>query len=250
MTQSDETISAELAPVEPEAVTLFQTSSPRLALERMAELAKLLVDLVRSQGLAVRIRGAEHLRVEAWRAMAAMTGIYAMTAWTKPNESGDGYLARVEVRTRAGELVGAAEAECSRAERQWANRDAHALRAMAETRATSRALRGPLGPIVVLAEYSTSLPEELDGDEPTTREQPRPLTGPVGATRAQLDKIGALIRSLEARQPGADWKQRARDLAGVPGTHLTCRGAAVLIEKLLEELGDLAGGENDDGVAA
>src|SRR5690349_7185398 len=103
----------------PAPLTLFGTSDPRVALERMSEIAKVLVDLVRSQDLAVKIRGGEHLRVEAWRALGGMVGVHPITAWSRPNETGDGFLVRVEARTRAGELVGASEAECSRAERTW-----------------------------------------------------------------------------------------------------------------------------------
>ncbi|MBO0723653.1 MAG: hypothetical protein J2P41_22705, partial [Blastocatellia bacterium] len=65
-----------------------------------------------------------------------------------------GWEARVEVHNANGQLIGAGEAMCVRRERTWANRDDFALRAMAQTRAISRALRNPLGFVVKLAGYS------------------------------------------------------------------------------------------------
>jgi len=114
--------------------------------------------------------------------------------------------------------------ECSRAEARWRNRDPHALRGMASTRAVSRALRAPLGQIVVLAGYDPAGADELvdlRGDEPEPR-----------ATQTQHDEIATLIRKLERIDPGTDWKQRCRELARVAAPALTKAGADVLIEQL------------------
>jgi hypothetical protein len=232
-TSETEIVEGELVPYEqqPGPITLFNTSDPRVALERMSDLAKVLVDLVRSQKLAVRIRGGEHLRVEAWRALGGMIGIYPITAWSRPNESGDGYLVRVEARTRAGEIVGASEAECTRAEQLWSTRDAHAVRAMAETRATSRALRGPLGQIVVLAGYNPTAAEEMPTDEPPPKPQTSPVA-PVGAEPEQVAEIIRLIGRLTELRPGTDWKARAREITGGPPELMTVSIANVLIRQL------------------
>ena len=151
----------ELYEAAPVPVTLFGTSDPKTTIERMSECASALVDVVKDRRLSVHIAGRPHLTLEAWSTLGALVGVYAVIEWTRRNESDDGYVARAVARTLDGRTVGAAEAECSRQERHWQNRDAYALRSMAQTRAMSRALRAPLGQIVVLAGYEATAPEEL-----------------------------------------------------------------------------------------
>jgi hypothetical protein len=161
-------MSTELAVVEPMDITppnLFGTTDPRVTLARMSECASALVDVVKQRRLSVRIQGKEHLTVEAWTTLGAMVGVYAVIEWTRRNESDDGYVARAVATTLAGQVVGAAEAECSRTERTWRARDAYALRSMAQTRAMSRALRAPLGQVVVLAGYSATAEEEMVSED-------------------------------------------------------------------------------------
>ena len=143
----------------------------------------------------------------------------------------------MEARTLDGRIVGAAESMCTRAESTWARRDEYALRGMAQTRAVSRALRAPLGQIVVLAGYEPASAEEIP-EEPL-----KPPTTPVQPTSEQKDEIEALLRTLEQAEPQTDWRGRCRELAGVPWRLLTRSGAADLIEKLEVELAKLAGGE-------
>jgi hypothetical protein len=214
--------------------TIFRTSDPDVALERMRAIARTLVDVVESRKLYVVIGGRKHLLVSAWTTLGAMLGLFPAVAWTRPNETGDGYLARVQVHTRDGALVGAAEAECSRAERTWAKRDAFSLRAMAQTRATSRALRGPLEQIVILAEYEPAGAEEMPHEDPPT--PARSPAAPVEATHDQLDRIGALLVQLSELDETVDWKQRAQELAGCPARMLTQAGAMALIRRLEERL--------------
>jgi hypothetical protein len=227
----DDDPSTDLVPAAP--VTVFGTSDPDAALERMAALASRLVDVVRDQKLAVRIQGREHLRVEAWTTLGGMLGIFPMVTWTKPNESGDGFVARVEVRTRHGEIVGAAEAECSRAEKVWQDRYPYSLRSMAQTRAISRALRAPLGQVVTLAGYDATPLEEMPTE--SAGEPAKPPTAPVHPTTEQRAEIETLIRTLEGADPEKNWRERCRKLAGVPWRLLTRSMATQLIEKLQAE---------------
>lgn len=161
--EKEHQMSTELEIYEGESapVTLFGTTDPKVTIERMAECASALVGVVKSRRLSVRIQGRDHLTVEAWTTLGAMVGVYAVVEWTKVNETEDGYVARAVARTLAGQTVGAAEAECSRGERHWQGRDPYALRSMAQTRAVSRALRAPLGQIVVLAGYEATAEEEM-----------------------------------------------------------------------------------------
>jgi hypothetical protein len=141
-------------------------SSPAAALESMSEIAKLLTDVLRKQKLYARSR-ANHVTVEGWTLLGSLLGVFPVVVSTeRVTEPAEGYKARVEARTADGRVVGAGEALCTRAERTWKSRDEFALMAMAQTRATSRALRNPLGFVVKMAGYETAGAEEMPAAEP------------------------------------------------------------------------------------
>jgi hypothetical protein len=215
-------------------------SDPGRALQRQVDLAALLVDVVRSRQLSVRIGGREHLTAAAWTTLGGLVNVFAVVVWTRPNETGDGYLARVEARTLDGRVCGAAESECSRVERTWANRDPYALRSMAQTRAIGRALRAPLGQIVVLAGYEPAGAEEIPDAEEVkpahSAHRPGPLPDEAKPTEEQITEMRQLLETLETVRPETDWKQHARDLIGVPSHLLTRAGADALIDQLRKEL--------------
>lgn len=231
--------SAELVPYEPAPATLYGTRDPKTVRDKMVELADVLMDVVRTKQLAVRIRNREHLTVEAWTTLGAFVGVHAAIVWTKPNESGDGILARAEARTLEGALVGAAEGECSRVEHRWKDAEPYAIRSMASTRAISRALQAPLRHIAVLAGYEGTTAEEM----PT--EAAESAADPVQPTAEQWGEIKTLLRSLEHADPAIDWPARCVEISGVPSRLLTRTGAEVLLEKLRAELAALMPG--DDG---
>jgi hypothetical protein len=222
------------------ALTLFRTNDPKVALARMSEHAKVLVDVVRDRRLSQRIGNREHLLVEAWTTLGGMLGVHPIVAWTRPNETGDGYVARVEARTLDGRVVGAAEAECSRAETTWAKRPPYALRSMAQTRATSRALRAPLGQIVVLAGYEPAGVEEMPATPPPARAAARPVDR-KSPTKAQAHEIATLIRRLEELAPERDWRVYCRTLVeGSPGG-MSYEAAARVIRELDTHVEEIAG---------
>jgi hypothetical protein len=194
------------------------------------------MDVVRKKQLAVRIRNREHLTVEAWTTLGAFVGVHAAIVWTKPNESGDGILARAEARTLEGALVGAAEGECSRVEHRWKDAEPYAIRSMASTRAISRALQAPLRHIAVLAGYEGTTAEEMPAEDPGPGKS---AAAPVEPSVEQWGEIKSLLRSLKHADPAIDWTARCVEIAGVPGRLLTRTGAAILIEKLRAELAAL-----------
>lgn len=232
----------ELYEAAPVPSTLFGTSDPTLAMERMALMARLLVDVVRDRKLVMKISGNEYLLAPGWAVLAGMTGLSPYTAWTRPLEDGTGYIARVEVRRISdGAVISAAEQVCTRSERKWAKADEHALMGMAQTRASSRALRGPLQQIVELAGYKGTPAEEM-AEEPTAPE-PQPTASPSGPipddvkpTKEQAARMRELIAALAAERPDVDWRKRAQEIAGVPGNMLTKAIAKTVIEKLEAEL--------------
>lgn len=149
-------------------VNLFGTADPDEVIASATAKAKALANVVKQQQLAVRISGREHVRVEGWTLLGSMLGVFPVCVWTRKLE--DGWEARVEARTLTGQIVGAAEAECLRSESTWKSRDDYALRSMAQTRATSKALRQPLGFVMTLAGFDATPLEEI----PTSAPEPAP----------------------------------------------------------------------------
>jgi hypothetical protein len=188
----------ELVPYAPAPPTLFGTSDPVQVVAQASKNADALAAVIRDKHLYKTIGGKNHVFVEAWTLLGTMVGVFPSVVWTKPLENG-GWEARVEARTLAGDLVGAAEAQCGRDEPTWAKRPDYALRSMAQTRATSRALRGPLGFIVVLAGYSATAAEEMQdvqqGPNPSatgndTKKATQPQIARMMTLAGELDKKG------------------------------------------------------------
>ncbi len=188
-----EVVGQELEPVS--GVTLFHTNDPGEIIERASVLADKLSAVLRDRKLTSNISGKEHVRVEGWTLLGTMLGVFPVVEWTRP--VADGWEARVEARTLAGQVVGAAEAECLRSEKTWKGRDDYALRSMAQTRAVSKALRGPLGFVVTLAGYEATPAEEMPAEgfsQPDRVEGPKPLSAPKS--------WGALTKMMGAYDEG------------------------------------------------
>ncbi len=165
-----EIVDTDLVPYQPQPpVTLWGTTDPAAVIEAATAAAQPLAAKVREQKLSVKIGQSEHVRVEGWTLLGAMLGVFPICTWTRQLE--DGWEARVEARTLAGALVGAAEAECLRSESTWANRDDYALRSMAQTRATSKALRQPLGFVMQLAGFNPTPAEEMPRPQRATKDK-------------------------------------------------------------------------------
>jgi hypothetical protein len=235
-----EIVEAELVPYEhaPAPTTLFGTSDPEIALERMARIAQLLVGVVRDRKLVKRIGGSEYLLAPAWTVLAGMTGLAPHVAWTRRLEDGTGWMARVEARRITdGTVISAAEQVCTRSESKWARADEHALLGMAQTRAQNRALRGPLMEIVELAGYQSTPAEEMPADEP--KRDGGKIPPELRPSKEQITRISDLIAELAALDPETDWIAKARALAGVPGNMLTRTIADQLIRQLELALAEL-----------
>lgn len=210
MTEIIDGQTGELIPYEaPAPVTLFGSNNPAEVLEAAAIVAKALADVIEKQNLSAKIGSSTHILVEGWTLLGSMTGVFPVVEWTRPLENG--WEARVEARTKNGELVGAAEAMCTKAENTWKNRDDYAIRAMAQTRATSRALRGPLGFIVELAGYNATAAEEMP-------REPNPSASGTDtklATEPQRRRLFALIGELDKKEgvdppEGESWEEYVR----------------------------------------
>lgn len=157
-----EIVGTELEPYQPGPINLFRTDDPNEIVARATQTATALADVLKQQKLTSTISGREHVRVEGWTLLGTMLGVFPVCVWTRKLD--DGWEARVEARTLSGAVVGAAEAECLRSESLWKSRDDYAIRSMAQTRATSKALRQPLGFVVSLAGFEATPAEEMGGE--------------------------------------------------------------------------------------
>jgi hypothetical protein len=205
MNDDVESTATELEPVQVgPPTTLFRTDDPAEVIERASSLADVLKGVLTTQNLTQNIQGKEYVKVEGWTTLGSMLGIVPVCVWTREVEKGrGGWEARVEARTLDGRTIGAADAQCLRAEKEWGPnptrgkpREDYALRSMAQTRATSKALRAPLGWIVTLAGYEATPSEEI------------PLSGPEDAPQAVSQPTADV--SLDDR-PLSDPERRALD---------------------------------------
>lgn len=142
--------------------TLFQTNDPVEVLAAATRVADALRDRLDGAGMVMTIGGNEHVLIDGWQTLGSMLGVSAHVVWSRPLDDGHGWEARAEARTLDGRVVGSAEAMVTRAERNWKRAEDYALRSMAQTRAMSKALRGPLGFVITLAGKSATPAEEVD----------------------------------------------------------------------------------------
>jgi hypothetical protein len=151
----------------PAPATLFQSPDPGQIVAQATRVADVIAPLIRDRQLAKRIGASEHVYLEGWTLAGTMLGVFPITvasgALFDANGTVYGYQATVEARTMAGAVVGRADAECTRDENpKWRDAPSFQLRSMAQTRASSKALRMPLGFVMKLAGYDTTPAEEME----------------------------------------------------------------------------------------
>ena len=165
--------SQELAPA-----GLFKTDDPVEVVERATRVADALKDVISKRELYTMIQGKPHVRVEGWQLVGAMLGVTAVCVETVEVEGG--WKATVEARTADGRVIGSASALCTKNEKRgpWKSADDYARLSMAQTRATSKALKGPLGFVISLAGYQTTPAEEMTFIEADPVAEVEPATPP------------------------------------------------------------------------
>jgi hypothetical protein len=175
--------------------------------------ATALIEVVRAGNLAVKLGQSEHLKFEAWQTIGRFYGATVVVEWSRrlTDEAGEviGYEARANVLGSNGQIIGAAEAMCTRDEERWGERPKYEwrdgkrvqtgsipvaefeVRSMAQTRACAKALRNVFAWVVVMAGYAPTPNEELDNVRKTyAHQQSRP------ASEKQIGFIKGLVREL------------------------------------------------------
>lgn len=204
---------AQAAAPAPQATTLFGTDDPAEALRRAQKAAASLKEALASPNFTSNIRGRKHVKVEGWLLVGSMFGATPVLDWTRPiSEPAKGWEARFQVQLLDGRIIGAGEAMCDRNESKWARSDDYAVRSMAQTRATSKALASVFRFLVTLAGFSGTPAEEMPtnggGFEEGAVQQSPASTGPLiphgrveqieGGFRAlglKMGQIGSLLAS-------------------------------------------------------
>jgi hypothetical protein len=112
---------------------------------------------------AQKIQGRKYVRVEGWMAIATAHGCTLSACDVRQIEGGISARGLVR-RISDGVLLGEAEGFVGDDEKTWSARTLHARRAMAQTRAMSRAARSVFAHVVVLmdAGLETTPAEEMD----------------------------------------------------------------------------------------
>lgn len=146
--------------VVPPKKELVLEGDPEKQLEFAAKAASALMKVVKPK----KINGKDYLEFGAWQTLGRFFGSTVGVEWTKPitNEKNEviGYEARARVLQR-GEEISSAEASCMRKERNWATRDEFAIKSMAQTRASAKALRNAFGWVAEMAGYASTPAEEM-----------------------------------------------------------------------------------------
>lgn len=235
----------ELLPVQ--AVTLFGTDEPAEVILRAKAHADALADVIKERGLYTIIQRKAYVHAEAWSLLGSQLGVFAVVESVDAVEVEGvaGFKATVKAVTRHGEEVGRAVAYCMRDEATWKGRPIHALAGMAETRATSRALKKPLGFIVQLAGYQATGAEEMPVGEAAGGES-RPSqhgVGDPGDTAASPTDVPEELQTTEPRASAKSLKKldilvtRMRD-AGLVTTEQLWREAGYP-DPIVDETGEV-----------
>jgi hypothetical protein len=153
--------SGEVVRYESASVSLWGTTDPAEIVVKATKVANALRDIIKEQKLFTLIQGKAHVNVGGWQLLGSLVGVTAVC--TETVEVENGWKATVEARASDGRVIGSADALCTSDEKRgpWKKADRYALCSMAQTRATSKALKGPLGFVVSLAGYEATPAEEM-----------------------------------------------------------------------------------------
>lgn len=143
-------MSGELAPIEAGAPPAI---NPGLEIMVAKDAARAVREIVKA--CAVNIGGRPHLQVEGWQTIAAAFGCVLSAGNVEAIEGGIRAKGRV-IRAHDGAVIAEAEGFCGEDERTWAARPLYARRAMAQTRAMSRAARSAFAFVVTLIDKKLS----------------------------------------------------------------------------------------------
>ena len=187
----------EHTPMDTNQLVVSNGTSHQVAHQRQAtEIASICKDIVTKT--AQNIQGRKYVRVEGWQSIANAYGCVASAKDVERIETGFRAIGQVR-KMDTGAVICEAEGFVGDDERTWAKRDEFAKRAMAQTRAISRACRSAFAFIVTYmdAGLETTPAEEVPAEG--FNDSPRPA--PRQAPRLNEDIIDVVAQRVEPKAP-------------------------------------------------
>ena len=243
-----------------EPALLLAARTPEELVQKAPAMANVLQKVITDGKLFTMIGTKKHVHVEGWTTLGAMVGVFPVIEHTREiiGPDGDylGWEARCTAKRPDGAIIGAAEAECRIAEKRWASAESYAVRSMAQTRATSKALRLPLAWVMTLTGFSPTPAEEMDGvrtaNDPAARAHQEPPSEPPpsrakaseavegggGITKQQAAAVHTLLGKVYPKDEQAQFEYvervqpKAVDGTKVTLTPLTFDESSEMIKKL------------------
>lgn len=102
----------------------------------------------------MQVAGKPYLQYGGWQTLARFFGATVGVEWTQKLVDEKGKLVGYEARAivyQSGEIISSAEASCMCNEKRWATAEEFAVKSMAQTRASAKALRNAFGWVAELA---------------------------------------------------------------------------------------------------
>jgi hypothetical protein len=158
---------------------------------------------------AQQIGGRKYVRVEGWQAIATAHGTVASARDVERVDGGWRAIGEVR-RMDNGNVIATAEGFLGEDEPVWAKRPEYAKRAMAQTRAISRACRSAFAHVVVLigsgleTTPAEEVPSEGFADAPHPKPAPRLVDADIVEVRAER-----VVEPVRKKQPVAAPRQGA-----------------------------------------
>ena len=198
----------EIVVAEPTAVNLV--GNPQDRLKQGHEAAKALMSVAQP----VMIQGNQYLTIHDWQTVGAFYGFFAGADDAEPVvvDGVSGFRAKAVVRTADGTIVSSAIAYCFD-EGIWKGREKFAQASMAQTRASSKALRMVVGWVAVLGGYKDTPAEEMDFVDKPMSIKPSEDVITISNNGLQCPKC-----------KGGLWDNRKEDIDGTKINELTAKG--------------------------
>ena len=210
-----EVITTEIVKADEQQIQLFRAKEPKEIIKEAQTIAKAVADIVEQQKLFTNISGKKYVHCEGWTSMGALLGIFPQIIGTREEHTAKGFkcIATCEVRTLSGNLLSRAESECASWEsnKQTKPWDDYAIRSMAQTRATSKAMRIPLSWIMVLAGYQPTPSEEMNADMVKDSAQSKPPLKKQGEVASDRQALETVVGSTPA-SPSSSTNEELADI--------------------------------------
>lgn len=206
----------ELRQPDAHGISLVGAANPRQFVERVSEVATALAEIIMRRGLYADIGGKRYVEVEGWTTLGSMMGVFGSAVYAVPDGDPEwveidgvkGVKATMKAVTVEGAVVGGATSYCMRNEQRWRNADFYALAGMAQTRATSRALRQPLGFVMKLAGFEATAESEAPGQKlPKTPKAAQAAKAKVKQLPTREVLKAQIAQGLQALEGNDDWTE-------------------------------------------